>query len=85
MDKNYTQSHHQGQNAVGQVDLNEQSGQSGAKKHQTDPEEGFGAYLPWVDPMILSSGVQKIQGDSVQSVQPAPDQRGGGCEPEPCE
>ena len=85
MDKNYTQSHHQGQNAVGQVDLNEQSGQSGAKKHQTDPEEGFGAYLPWVDPMILPGGGQKIQGDSVQSVQPAPDQRGGGCEPEPCE
>ena len=39
MDKNYTQSHHQGQNALGQVDLNEQSGQSGAKKHQTDPED----------------------------------------------
>ena len=77
--------HHQGQNTVGQVDQGNEPGKQGGKKHQTGPDEGFGAYLPWVDPMLLPGGVQKIQDDSVQAVQPAPDQRGGGCEPEPCE
>lgn len=50
--------HHQGQNAVGQVDQGNEPGKQGGKKHQTDPDEGFGAYLPWVDPMLLRRGTE---------------------------